>query len=238
MSAVARATPAHDVAGVAHRARDDAQHTRARRCSAFTVDNRARAIRQHFKPREIVKVLDGCRLLQLQRSRHTPMDDSVIRRGEATRKLHREPVFLARLAAEREPRQMAQRRIQQRMLTRRQLGIRLRDLEADTPRAAMRQQRQILARLQPKLLIIGVETECAPLDEVIAAARCAELDLRLDLERLEQPRRLPGRVCQHGMIGAVAHLPALTHAEACAIQQRVAKIVAPLTKHIGRDVID
>ena len=140
------------------------------------MDNGARAIGQRLAPGEVVKVFDGCATsfsssAAATRWWMTSWFAEAKRPASSIESQYSWPASLA----QREPGQMAQRRIQQRMLARRQLGIGVGDLEADAARAAVREQRQILARLQAKLLVVGVEAEDAPLDEVVARARCAKL---------------------------------------------------------------
>ena len=67
------------------------------------------------------------------------------------------------------------RLLQRGMQPHRQIAVGVGDLEADAARAAVREQRSVLARLQPQRLVVGVEAEDAPLDEVVAGARGAEL---------------------------------------------------------------
>src|SRR5579885_1448033 len=164
------ALAAHQIARVAHRTGDNAQHARSGRRGALAMDNGAGAVSQGLAPGEVMMVLDVGNLLQPHRARDAVVNDVVVGGGEAPGQFHREPVFLSGLRIQGKPGEMAQRLIQGWMQAARNLGIGVGDLEANAARAAVREQRQILARLQPQIGVVNGQAQDAPLDEVVASA--------------------------------------------------------------------
>ena len=98
-------------------------------------------------PGEVVVVLDVEDHFRAERARDVFVDEGMIRRGVMAHQVHRGPVFLARFVIEREPREMLQFLRQLAVAIHREPAVMLANLRARSARAAVREQREVFARL-------------------------------------------------------------------------------------------
>src|SRR5215207_959457 len=231
-----------EVARVGHGSRHYPEHAHPRRGGAL-------AVHDHLLPApllgegEVVVVLGNERCILSDPACEAIVDHRVVRRGESASQAHREPVFLAFLRRQLEPRELLRLPLQSRATLLGDLRVAGGDLVSYAPTPGVGEKRQVRVtrferREHPHLLgpeILG-HGECAELDEVITAPGGSELHTRRVLEAPEEAGSPPGGVVED----LVRRVPVVAHAstEKRLIFESALELVLLLTQHVGGELED
>ncbi len=207
------------------RARHDAEHPLVRRCRplAMHIDGAAVPL---LLPCEVVMILHLTYRLHLQTLADRTMHRVMTRRCKLAGEIHADPVFLSLLRLHGKPGEMAQI-VRQRSDLLRELRIMIGDVRSDSPASRMRHDCEIAPRLDAECCAAGsIDLENSRVDEVVAAAACAELRGRLVLEMLQKPRRFPVGRIEHCMLPPVILVELRADAEAGLLPHRLFDLLA------------
>jgi hypothetical protein len=156
---------------------------------------------------------------------------------------HREPVFLALLRRQLQPRQLLRLPFEARAALLGELRVAGGDLVSHAPAPGVGEKRQVRAtwferRDNPRLLLLKVlgYGEGPELDKVIAAPRGSELHTRRVLEAPQKAGSSPGGVVED----LVRRVPVVAHpgAEERLVFEGAFQFVLPLAKHVGGELED